>query len=130
MWMSIDDDESHYVQVLCDDIFGRNNFVNNVIWDKKFSPQNDATWLSDSHDHIIVFAKNKELWRPNQLPRSAEMNSQYRNPDSDTRGAWTSSDLTVRTYSKEYDYHIKTKSGIMISTTKVRSWNTTKERID
>src|SRR5699024_11202337 len=107
IWISIDDDEAHYLKVLCDEIFGRNNFVNNVIWEKKFSPQNDATWLSDSHDHIIVFAKNKELWRPNQLPRSAEMNSRYRNPDSDPRGAWTSSDLTVRTYSKDYDYPIK-----------------------
>src|SRR5699024_9529171 len=130
IWISIDDDEAHYLKVLCDEIFGRNNFVNNVIWEKKFSPQNDATWLSDSHDHIIVFAKNKELWRPNQLPRSAEMNSRYRNPDSDPRGAWTSSDLTVRTYSKDYDYPIKTPSGRMISPTKGRSWNTSQERMD
>src|SRR5690625_867115 len=130
IWISIDDDEAHYLKVLCDEIFGRNNFVNNVIWEKKFSPQNDATWLSDSHDHIIVFAKNKELWRPNQLPRSAEMNSRYRNPDSDPRGAWTYSDLTVRTYSKDYDYPIKTPSGRMISPTKGRSWNTSQERMD
>jgi len=129
IWITIDDDEAHYLKVLCDEIFGRNNFVNNVIWEKKFSPQNDATWLSDSHDHILVFAKNKELWRPNQLPRSAEMDSRYRNPDNDPRGAWTSSDLTVRTYSKDYDYPIKTPSGRMISPTKGRSWNTSQERM-
>ena len=54
IWISIDDDESHYLKVLCDEVFGRSNFVANVIWEKKFSPQNDAKWLSDSHDHILV----------------------------------------------------------------------------
>lgn len=129
IWISIDDDEAHYLKVLCDEIFGRNNFVNNVIWEKKFSPQNDATWLSDSHDHILVYAKNKELWRPNQLPRNAKMDSRYRNPDNDPRGAWASSDLTVRTYSKDYDYPIETPSGRMISPTSGRSWNTSQERM-
>src|SRR5699024_6843780 len=73
IWISIDDDEAHYLKVLCDEIFERKNFVSNVIWEKKFSPQNDATWLSDSHDHILVFAKNKEIWRPNPLPRNSKM---------------------------------------------------------
>ena len=59
IWISIDDDESHYLKILCDEVFGRVNFVSNVIWQKKFSPQNDAKWLSDSHDHILAFAKNK-----------------------------------------------------------------------
>jgi len=59
IWISIDDDECHYLKVLCDEIFGRQNFVSNVIWEKKYSPQNDAKWLSDSHDHILVYAKRK-----------------------------------------------------------------------
>lgn len=129
IWISIDDDEAHYLKVLCDEIFGRENFVNNVIWEKKFSPQNDAKWLSDSHDHILVYAKNKEIWRPNLLPRSAEMDSRYSNPDDDPRGAWTSSDLTVKTYSKEYDYPITTPSGRIITPTKGRCWNTSQERM-
>ncbi|MCK5667178.1 MAG: site-specific DNA-methyltransferase, partial [Thiotrichaceae bacterium] len=80
LWISIDDDEVHYLKVLCDEVFGRQNFVSNVIWEKKYSPQNDAKWLSDSHDHILVYAKNKDIWRPNLLPRTEEMNKRYKNP--------------------------------------------------
>ncbi|MGF2712599.1 DNA methyltransferase [Bacillus cereus] len=129
IWIAIDDDEAHYLKVLCDEIFGRNNFISNVIWEKKFSPQNDAKWLSDSHDHILVYAKNKEVWRPNLLPRSAEMDSRYKNPDNDPRGPWTSSDLTVKTYSEEYDYPITTPSGRVVMATKGRCWNTSETRM-
>lgn len=100
IWISIDDDESHYLKVLCDEIFGRNNFVSNVIWEKKYSPQNDAKWLSDSHDHILVYAKNKEIWRPNLLPRTEEMNKRYKNPDDDPRGLWKSGDVLVKSFSQ------------------------------
>jgi adenine-specific DNA-methyltransferase len=100
IWISIDDDESHYLKVLCDEIFGRQNFVSNVIWEKKYSPQNDAKWLSDSHDHILVYAKNKDIWRPNLLPRSDEMNARYKNPDHDSRGPWKSGDVLVKSFSK------------------------------
>jgi len=86
IWISIDDDESHYLKVFCDELFGRKNFVSNVIWEKKYSPQNDAKWLSDSHDHILVYAKNKEVWRPYLLPRSEAMDKRYKNPDNDPRG--------------------------------------------
>jgi adenine-specific DNA-methyltransferase len=126
IWISIDDDESHYLKVLCDMVFGRSNFINNVIWEKKFSPQNDAKWLSDSHDHILVYAKNKEIWRPNLLPRTAEMNSRYKNPDSDTRGVWTSSDFTVKTYNKTCDYPIEIPSGRVVNPPQSRCWMTNK----
>ena len=99
LWISIDDDESHYLKVLCDEIFGRKNFINNVIWEKKYSPQNDAKWLSDSHDHILVYAKNKDIWRPNLLPRTEGANSSYKNPDNDPRGPWMSDNPSVKTYS-------------------------------
>src|SRR5690625_212596 len=130
IWISIDDDEAHYLKVLCDEIFGRNNFVNNVIWEKKFSPQNDATWLSDSHDHILVFAKNKKIWRPNTLPRSAEMDSRYKNPDNDPRGPWTSGDLSVKTYSEKNDYTITTPSGRKVNPPSDYCWRVTKEKLD
>jgi len=122
IWISIDDDEAHYLKVLCDEIFGRNNFVNNVIWEKKFSPQNDATWLSDSHDHILVFAKNKEIWRPNPLPRSAEMDSRYKNPDNDSRGPWTSGDLLRKDVQKSGLYKITTPSGRICEPPSGTSW--------
>jgi len=127
IWICIDDDESHYLKLLCDEVFGRHNFVANVIWQKKFSPQNDAKWFSDMHDHILVYAKNKEKWRPNLLPRTDEMDSRYKNPDNDPRGAWASSDLSVKTYSANYDYPITTPSGKIINPTKGRCWRTSKE---
>ena len=111
IWINLDDNESHYCKVLCDEIFGRINFVSNVIWQKKFSPSNDAKWLSDNHDHILCYAKNKITWRPNLLPRSDLMNSRYKNPDNDIRGPWTSGDVSVKTYSASCDYPITTPSG-------------------
>ena len=130
IWISIDDDECHYLKVICDEVFGRKNFINNVIWQKKFSPQNDAKWLSDNHDHILCYAKNKEVWRPNLLPRTEEMNARYRNPDNDPRGVWTSGDLSVRTYSKAYDYPIITPSGKVVNPPAGRCWRIGKEGMD
>ena len=130
IWISIDDDEQAYLKVLCDEVFGRKNFVSNVIWQKKFSPQNDAKWLSDSHDFILVYAKNKEIWRPNLLPRTADMDKRYKNPDNDPRGPWTSSDFTARTYSASTDYPITTPSGRVVLPTKSRSWISSREEFE
>ena len=137
IWISIDDDECHYLKVLCDEIFGRKNFVANVIWEKKFSPQNDAKWLSDAHDHILVYAKCIELkhWGKNikkglnLLPRTVEMDERYKNPDNDPRGAWTSSDLSVKTYSASCDYPIRTPSGKEIEPAKGRCWAVSREKL-
>jgi adenine-specific DNA-methyltransferase len=128
IWISLDDTEQAYFKVMTDEIFGRNNFIVNVIWEKKFSPQNDAKWLSDNHDFIMVYAKNKEIWRPNLLPRSDEMDARYKNPDNDPRGVWTSSDLTVRTYNENCDYPITTPSGMVFYPPASRSWSINKER--
>lgn len=122
IWISIDDDESHYLKVLCDMVFGRRNFVSNVIWEKKFSPQNDAKWLSDSHDHILVYAKNKEIWRPNLLPRTAEMDARYKNLDNDPRGVWTSGDLLRKDVQQSGVYTITTPSGKKYDPPTGRSW--------
>ena len=130
LWISIDDDEGHYLKILCDEVFGRHNFVSTVIWEKKFSPQNDAKWLSDSHDFILVYAKNKESWRPNLLPRTADMNGRYKNPDNDPRGPWTSSDFTARTYNSNTDYPITTPSGRIVTPTKSRSWISSREEFE
>lgn len=100
LWISIDDDECHYLKVLCDEIFGRKNFVNNVIWEKKYSPQNDAKWLSDSHDHILLYAKNKDIWRPNLLPRGEKQNTYYKYDDNDGRGLWRSDNVLVKSFSQ------------------------------
>lgn len=128
IWISIDDDEGHYLKVLCDEIFGRNNFVNTVIWEKKYAPQNDAKWLSDNHDFILLYAKNKDIWRPNLLPRSAEMNARYKNPDNDPRGVWQSDNLSVKTYSANSDYPITTPSGRVVNPPKGYCWRLNKIR--
>lgn len=128
IWISIDDDEQAYLKVLMDEVFGRQNFVNNVIWEKKFSPSNDAKWLSDSHDFVMVYAKNKNTWRPNLLPRSEDMNSRYKNHDNDPRGAWTSGDCSVKTYSASADYPITTPSGRIVNPPAGYCWRFSKEK--
>lgn len=94
IWVSLDDNEAHYCKVMMDEVFGRANFIANVIWQKKYAPANDAIWLSDSHDHLLVFAKNKTAWRPNALERSQESDDAYKNPDNDPRGPWKAGDYT------------------------------------
>lgn len=128
IFISIDDAEVAHLRMMCNEIFGAENFINNVIWEKKFSPQNDAKWLSDNHDHILVYAKNKNIWRPCLLERTSEQNSRYKNPDNDSRGDWTSSDMTVKTYNKDYDYPIETPSGKIVIPTKGRCWKTSKKK--
>lgn len=100
LWISIDDDEQAYLKVLCDSIFGQENFVNNIIWEKRYSPTNDAKWLSDSHDFIMLYAKNKLNWSPNLLPRTEKQNQYYRYDDNDGRGKWRSDNVLVKSFSQ------------------------------
>ena len=95
IWISIDDDEGHYLKVLCDEIFGRHNFITTVVWQKIHSIKNDAKYLSQNHDFVLVYAKNKDNVTFNLLPRTSEMNARYKNPDNDPRGAWQSGDLVA-----------------------------------
>ncbi|WP_428357359.1 site-specific DNA-methyltransferase [Methyloprofundus sp.] len=97
IFISIDDNEQANLRKLCDEIFGEENFVNNIIWQKKYSPANDAKWLSDNHDFILCYAKNKVIWRPNLLPRDKEATARYKNPDNDPRGDWKPADFSVKT---------------------------------
>ncbi len=90
IWVTIDDNEAHYLKVMMDEVFGRNNFVANVVWQKRVSPANDATHFSSDHDNILVYAKRASTWRPNRLKRTELQNSYYKNPDHDVRGPWNS----------------------------------------
>lgn len=101
IWITIDDHEAHYLKVVCDEIFGRSNFISNSIWQKKYAPSNDAKGLSEDHDHILVYAKNKANWVPNRLPRNEESNKAYKNPDNDERGVWKSGDYTCNKSASE-----------------------------
>lgn len=127
IWISIDDDETHYLKVLCDEIFGRDNFVANVIWQKKHTRANDAKWFSDNHDHILVYANNKMAWKRNLLPRPEEETS-YENPDNDLRGLWTSQPMQVKTPSEKCIYEIIGPTGRKFLPPKGRSWQFGMER--
>lgn len=127
IFISIDDNEQANLKILCDEILGSENFVANVIWEKKYSPSNDSKWLSDNHDFILIYAKNKNIWRPILLPRTEEMNARYQNYDNDPRGAWKAGGFSVKTYSKNYDYPIETPSGKIVYPPSGSCWQTSKE---
>ena len=114
IWVHLDNVENHRMRVLMDEVFGSGNFVAEVIWQKVYSPKNSAKYLSIEHDVIIVFAKNKQVWRPNDLPRSAGSDAKYTNPDNDPRGPWKPGDFSAnKPYSKGI-YPITTPSGRVI----------------
>lgn len=130
LWISIDDDEGHYLKTLCDEIFGRNNFVNTCIWQKKHTRSNDAKWFSDNHDFILVYAKNKEVWKPNLLPRSEESKKGYTNPDNDPRGVWASGPCHVKTPNEKDIYPIITPSGRKVMPPAGTSWRFSKDKMN
>ncbi|WP_036629352.1 MULTISPECIES: site-specific DNA-methyltransferase [unclassified Oscillibacter] len=130
IFISIDDVEVNDLRKIADEIFGASNFVASIIWEKKYAPANDAKWLSDNHDYILLYAKNKSLWHPQLLPRSDEMNSRYTNRDNDSRGPWKAADMTVKSYSAAYDYPITTPSGRIVKPAQGRCWNTSKENFE
>ncbi|HLH79417.1 MAG TPA: DUF559 domain-containing protein [Chthonomonas sp.] len=129
IFVSIDDGEQDVLRKVMGAIFGDENFVNNIIWQKKYAPQNDAKWLSDNHDFLLLFAKSKEAWRPGLLPRTEAQDKRYQNPDNDPRGPWMSDNLSVKTYSPEYDFPITTPSGRVVNPPPGRCWFTSKEKI-
>lgn len=130
IFISIDDNEVFNLKKVCDEVFGEENFVANIIWEKKYAPANDAKWLSDVHDNILLYSKNKEEWHPKLLPRGEEQNSRYTNRDNDPRGVWKAADMTVKSYSSSYDYPITTPSGRVVRPSQGRCWNTSKENFE
>lgn len=130
IWISIDADESHYLKVLCDEIFGRQCFVDEVIWQRAFAPVNLKKTLSRSHDAILVYCKNPVNFVLNTLPRSDKQCENYKNPDDDSRGPWTSADCTVGPVVEEKLYEIITPSGRSVFPPEGRCWLFTKDRFN
>lgn len=130
IFVSIDDNEVHNLRLLMNEIFGEENFVASVIWEKKFAPSNDAKWFSDNHDYVLIFSKNKDLWRPNLLERNEEAINRYKNPDNDERGVWVSGDMTVKTYNANYDFEITTPSGRKVKPPEGICWRFSKEKVE
>lgn len=111
IWITLDDNEIHHARAMLDEIFGADNFVATCVWQKNFSPKNTAQFFSEDHDYVLVYAKDKQVWRPNLLERTAEMDGRFANPDHDVRGPWTSGDLSARNYYSEGRYPITCPSG-------------------
>lgn len=130
IFISIDDNEQAQLKILCDEIFGEQNFVSTIVWQKKYSPQNDARHLSDMHDFILLYARNKTKWKRNLIPRTELQNSRYSNPDNDKRGDWKAADLSVKTLTPKDVYEITTPSGRKILPPKSRSWSVSKEKFE
>ncbi|HTU48391.1 MAG TPA: site-specific DNA-methyltransferase [Bryobacteraceae bacterium] len=130
LWMTIDDNEAHYLKVLGDEVFGRANFIANVIWQKRFAPNSTAQYISDSHDHVLVFAKKKSQWKRNLLPRDEKHNKGYKNLDNDPRGPWTSGDMSARNSYSAGIYPVTTPSGRVIpGPPKGMYWRVSKEKL-
>lgn len=122
IFISIDDNEQANLKLVCDDVFGEENFIADLVWERAFSPKNDARFISNSHDYVLMYAKNIENFIIGRLPRTEEANARYSNPDNDPRGVWMSSDISVKTYNAENDYPITTPSGRVVEPPAGRCW--------
>ena len=111
IFIAIDDNEVHRLRCLMDEIFGEENFVATIIWEKVYSPKNSAKYFSDNHDFILVYSRTKESFDLGLLPRTEEANERYSNPDDDPRGPWKSSDLSARNPYSQGVYGIECPSG-------------------
>ena len=123
IFISIDDNEDRNLRIICDEVFGEANFVSQLIWERAYSPKNDAKYVSNSHDYVLVYAKSIERFAIGRLPRTTEANARYKNPDNDPRGVWKPSDLSVKTYNAESDYPITTPSGRIVEPPAGRCWS-------
>lgn len=127
IFISIDDNEQENLKKCCDEVFGGQNFVAQLVWERAFSPKNDARFISNSHDYVLMYAKNITQFVIGRLPRTEEANARYSNPDNDPRGVWMSSDISVKTYNAECDYPITAPSGRVIEPPAGRCWRLSKK---
>jgi adenine-specific DNA-methyltransferase len=127
IFISIDDNEDENLRKVCDEIFGEQNFVAQLVWERAYSPKNDAKFISNSHDYILMYARNINSFQIGRLPRTEEANARYSNPDNDPRGVWKPSDISVKTYNPESDYPITTPSGRVVEPPAGRCWSLSKK---
>ena len=132
IFISIDDKEVGNLRKICDDIFGEHNFVSNIIWQKKFSRSNDATYFSSMHDHILCYCNNnikidEKGWNIGLLPRGEEIPNGYSNPDNDPRGPWTSTIMSAKSGSQSLLYEITTPSGRIVVPPSGRYWSCSRD---
>jgi adenine-specific DNA-methyltransferase len=130
LWITIDDNEAHYLKVLCDEIFGRQNFVTTVVWQKLFTVKNSAKYLSDMHEYVLIYSKMKESWERRLLPRTQELDDSYSNPDNDARGPWTTNAVQARNFYSQGTYEIKSPSGRVFTPPSGTFWRVSKKNFE
>ena len=130
IFISIDDNEQENMKKVCCEIFGQENFVAELIWERAYSPKNDAKYVSGSHDYVIMFARSIESFKIGRLPRTEEANARYRNIDNDPRGPWKPGDISVKTYNSATDYPITTPSGRVVTPPAGGCWRFNKETFE
>ena len=123
IFISIDDHEVDNLKKVCNEIFGEKNFVAQLVWERAYSPKNDARFISNSHDYILMYARNINDFTIGRLERTDEANARYSNPDNDPRGDWKPSDMSVKTYNADCDYPITTPSGRVVEPPAGRCWS-------
>ena len=123
IFISIDDNEVENLRKVCDEIYGESNFIATLVWERAYSPKNDAKYISNSHDYVLMYAKSAANFVIGRLERTAEANARYSNPDNDPRGVWKPSDMSVKTYNAECDYSITTPSGRVVEPPAGRCWS-------
>lgn len=126
IFISIDDNEQENLKKCCDEVFGGQNFVAQLVWERAYAPKNDARFISNSHDYVLMYARNLDSFIIGRLPRTEEANARYQNPDNDPRGVWKPSDMSVKTYNAACDYPITTPSGRVIEPPAGRCWRLSK----
>lgn len=129
IWISLDDKEVHYCKVLCDDIFGRENFISTIIWNSKYTVSNDAKFISYQHENILFYAKDKLNFQIGLLDRTEEQNNSYRNPDNDLKGEWKATPLHAKSGKEENNYTISFPNGTKWSPPKGRYPRYSKARL-
>ena len=127
IFISIDDNEVENLRKICDEIFGEHNFIAQLIWERAYSPKNDAKYVSNSHDYVLMYSREISNFIIGRLPRTDEANARYSNPDNDPRGVWKASDMSVKTYNAACDYPITTPSGQIVEPPAGRCWSLSKK---
>ncbi|MBY8978258.1 site-specific DNA-methyltransferase [Rhodobacteraceae bacterium NNCM2] len=122
IWVSIDDNEGHYLKVIMDEVFGRRSFLATVIWQKIHARNNTARHFSDDHDFKIVYARNADMWVPNKVSRTSASDSDFWNPDNDPRGRWRRSDMTASKPYNDGHYEVEGPHGDKFKPRANRYW--------
>lgn len=122
LWITIDDNECHYLRILCDEVFGRKNFAANVVWQKAYTSNQTAKHISNTHDHVLVYAKDSEAFKVGKVPRTEEQIQKFSNSDNDPRGPWKAENLSAGKFYSAGQFPIKGPKGETFLPPKSRFW--------